>query len=52
MKKKLLNELKKKIYRIVKYYDAYIIQKCNNFKNFTGRDIDAFYKKKKIRQRF
>ena len=45
MDKKLLNDLKKNIYQIINYYDAYLIQKCNNFRNFTGRDIDAFYKK-------
>jgi thymidylate kinase len=47
MDKKLLNDLKKDIYQIVNDYRAYLIQKCNNFKNFTGRDIDAFYIKKK-----
>ena len=45
MKKKILNELKKKIYRIFKSLDASLIQSCSNFKDFTGRDIDAFYHK-------
>jgi len=45
MDKKLLSDLKEKIYRIFKSLNAYLIQSCNNFKDFTGRDIDAFYKK-------
>ena len=44
MDKKLLSDLKEKIYRIFKSLNAYLIQSCNNFKDFTGRDIDAFYK--------
>ena len=46
MDKKLLNNKKKNIKGIVSKYDAYLVQDCNSFKNFTGRDIDAFYNKK------
>ena len=46
MDKKLLSELKKIIYKIIKGYNSYLVQDCNNYKNFTGRDIDAFYKSK------
>ena len=48
MNSKLLNNHKKKIYEIVNDYDGYLIQKCTNVKNFTGRDIDSFYIKKNI----
>ncbi len=46
MDKKLLSELKKIIYKIIKGYNSYLVQDCDNYKNFTGRDIDAFYKSK------
>ena len=46
MDKKLLNNQRKNIQRIINKYDAYLVQDCDNFKNFTGRDIDAFYNKK------
>ena len=52
MNKKLLNDLKKNIHQILNHYNANLIQKCNDFKNFTGRDIDAFYKKKKSNKIF
>ena len=45
MKKKLLIDLKKQIYHIFKSLNACLIQNCDNFKDFTGRDIDAFYDK-------
>lgn len=47
MNSKLLNDLKKKICKIIDDYDGYLIQKCTNIKNFTGRDIDSLYVKKK-----
>jgi len=47
MDKKILNSEKKNIQKIVKDFDAYLIQNCKDFKNFTGNDIDAFYKKKR-----
>ncbi len=47
MDKKLLNENRKNIRKIINSYGAYLVQGCNNFKNFTGRDIDAFYENKK-----
>jgi len=47
MKKSLLNALKKKITLIIGSYDAYLIQNCNNFSEFSGNDIDALYEKKK-----
>ncbi len=46
MNRKLLKNSKKIIYKIVKDYDGNLIQKCNNFENFTGRDIDCIYLKK------
>jgi len=42
MNKKLLDTVKKDILKIIKDFDAYLIQNCNEFKNFTGRDVDAF----------
>ena len=47
MNRKLLNASKKIIYKIIKGYDAHLVQKCANFENFTGRDIDCIYLKKK-----
>ena len=49
MNSKLLNDLKRKIYKIINSYDGYLIQKCTNFKNFSGRDIDTLYIKKEIK---
>ena len=46
MNKNLLIELKEISYRILKSLNANLIQNCNHFENFTGRDIDAFYEKK------
>ena len=43
MDKKLLNDQKKNIQKIIYKYNAYLIQECTNFKKFTGQDIDAFY---------
>lgn len=45
--KKLINLLKKKIQQQIKNFDAYLIHNCDFLKNFTGRDIDALYVKKK-----
>ena len=45
MKKSLLNALKKKITLIIGSYDAYLIQNCNNFSEFSVNDIDALYEK-------
>ncbi len=42
--KKLLTKLKSNIVKIIKKHKAYLIHECNDFKNFTGKDIDAFYK--------
>ena len=47
MNSKLLTDLKKKIYEIINDYDGHLIQRCANVKNFTGRDIDSIYIKKK-----
>ena len=44
--KKLLNDVKQNISQTIKNFDAYLIQSCNNFQNFTGNDVDAFYKKR------
>lgn len=49
MKKKILKDLKAEIYKIVKRYDAYLIQSCGRVSDFTGNDIDTFYKKKMIK---
>ena len=35
MDKKLLNENRKNIQKIINTYGAYLVQGCNNFKNFT-----------------
>ena len=43
--KKLLVNLKKNIFKIIRKFNAYLIHGCDDFKNFTGKDIDAFYKK-------
>ena len=45
MNKRLLTDLKKKSYRIFKSLNANLIQHCNHFENFTGRDIDTFFEK-------
>ena len=47
MNSKLLDRLKKIIYKIIEDYNGYLIQKCTNYKNFTGRDIDCLYYFKK-----
>ena len=44
----ILNSLKDKIYKILKPIDGSLIHNCDNFKNFTGRDVDIFYSGKKI----
>lgn len=45
MDKKIINNLKKKIYLVFKSFDAYLVHSCSEYKNFSGRDIDAFYEK-------
>jgi len=45
--RKLINDLKKNVNRVIKSFNAYLIHNCDVFKNFTGRDIDALYKKRK-----
>jgi thymidylate kinase len=45
--KKLIINLKKEIYKVIKNFNAILIQSCDVFENFTGRDIDALYNKKK-----
>ena len=52
MNRKLLKESKKIIYKIIKNYNGHVIQKCTNFKNFTGRDIDCIYLKKKLNPQY
>ena len=52
MNLKLLNKLKIRIYKIINHYDACLIHKCTGFKNFTGKDIDSIYVKKKPDSRF
>ena len=47
-KKNSLNEeviigVKETIKKIVKYCDVVLMQECENFKDFTGRDVDTFY---------
>ena len=46
MHRKLLISLRYEIFNLLKSLNARIIQSCNNFEDFTGRDIDAFYRKK------
>ena len=43
--KKLLITLKTNIIKIVRKFNAYLVHSCDDFKNFTGKDIDAFYEK-------
>ena len=43
--KKLIINLKKEICKIIKNFNAILIQNCDVFENFTGRDIDALYDK-------
>ena len=45
MDKKIINNLKKKIYLVFKSFNAYLVHSCSEYKNFSGRDIDAFYEK-------
>ncbi len=52
MNRKLLNSLKKRIQKIIKDYDGYLIQKCVDVKNFTGQDIDTLYLKRKKNHEF
>lgn len=44
--KKLLINLKTNIIKIVRKFNAYLVHNCDDFKNFSGKDIDAFYEKK------
>ena len=50
MNKQLIipNNLKDKVYKILKPIDGNLIHDCVDFKNFTGRDIDMFYSGNKI----
>ena len=47
MNKKLLYDLKKEIFKILRSFDAYLIHSCSDFKKFSGRDIYSFYEKKR-----
>lgn len=47
MNKRLLNDLKKESFTILKSFDAYLIHSCSDYEKFSGRDIDAFYERKK-----
>ena len=43
--KKLLINLKTNIFKIIRKFNAYLKHGCDDYKNFTGKDIDAFYEK-------
>ncbi len=45
MDKKLINNLKVYIYKIIKNYNTNLIHSCKDFKNFNGRDIDTLCEK-------
>ena len=51
MNKKLINNLKKKIFLIICDYRANLIQNCVNFSKFTGNDIDVLYDKNKVKKK-
>ena len=40
--KNIILNVKEKIIKIVKYCDAVLMHPCDNFQNFSGRDIDSF----------
>ena len=42
----LFKGVTKKIIKILKQFDAYLIHDCDFFFNFNGRDIDALYRKR------
>ena len=42
---KLLINLKTNIFKIIRKFNAYLKHGCDDYKNFTGKDIDAFYEK-------
>ena len=46
LNKVLVKSVTKKIIKILKKFDAYLIHDCDFFFNFKGRDIDALYKKR------
>ena len=41
--KYLDNNIREDITKIINYFDAILIQECNYFEKFSGRDIDTFY---------
>ena len=43
--KKLLINLKTNIFKIIRKFDAHLKHGCDDIKNFTDKDIDAFYEK-------
>ncbi len=48
LNKDLLVKVKDTILKIVNFSDAILVHECNNFENFSGRDIDTFYLKNKF----
>ena len=43
LNKEIINNVKETIIKIVKYCDSILIHECDQFQNFSGRDIDTFY---------
>ena len=43
LNKELIASVKDTIIKIVNYSDALLMQECNYFEDFTGRDVDTFY---------
>lgn len=43
LNKELISSAKDTIIKIVNYSDALLMQECNSFEDFTGRDVDTFY---------
>ena len=43
LNKDVINNVKETIINIVNNCDAVLMQECNDFKDFSGRDVDTFY---------
>lgn len=45
--KRIISDVKETLINIINYCDAVLMQECNYFENFTGRDVDTFFLSKK-----
>ena len=48
LNKDLLIKVKDIVKKIVDFSEVILVHECNNFENFSGRDIDTFYLKNKF----